>query len=56
MQPARLDLWTPGWRAAVFVLAGTSIGCLLAEFFQVCSISRWAAADDSSLLRRRGPA
>src|SRR3954469_20041210 len=35
-QPARL--WTPAWRAAVFALSATSIWCLMAEFYKLCSM------------------
>lgn len=34
----RESLWTPAWRALVFVLAATSIWCLLAEFYGLCSM------------------
>jgi hypothetical protein len=30
--------WTAPWRAVVFVLAATSIWCLLAEMYQLCSM------------------
>src|SRR6478672_4230749 len=35
-EPARL--WTPAWRAAVFALSATSIWCLMAEFYKLCSM------------------
>ena len=33
-----LALWTPAWRALVFVLAASSIWCLLAQFYGLCSM------------------
>ena len=33
-----VHLWTPAWRAVVFVLAAASIWCLLAEFYGLCSM------------------
>lgn len=35
---ARMQLWTPCWRWAVFILSATSIWCLLAEFCGICSM------------------
>jgi hypothetical protein len=35
---ARLRLWTPAVRALVFILAASSIWCLLAEFYGLCSM------------------
>jgi hypothetical protein len=37
LSPPR-TLWTPAWRAVVFVLAASSIWCLLAEFYGLCSM------------------
>jgi hypothetical protein len=31
-------LWTPAWRLAVFALSATSIWCLMAEFYKLCSM------------------
>jgi hypothetical protein len=39
--PCHIDcahLWTPAWRAAVFLLSATSIWCLMAEFYKLCSM------------------
>jgi uncharacterized MnhB-related membrane protein len=32
----RLHLWTPAWRAVVFILSAMSIWCLLADFYHLC--------------------
>lgn len=34
----RLSMWTPAWRVVVFALSATSIWCLLAEFYGLCSM------------------
>lgn len=34
----RWNFWTAGWRWLVFLLASTSLGCLLADFYQFCSM------------------
>ena len=31
-------MWTPAWRFAIFMLSATSIWCLLAEFYGLCSM------------------
>jgi hypothetical protein len=33
---SRLHLWTPAWRAVVFILSAMSIWCLLADFYHLC--------------------
>ena len=37
----RRNLWTPLWRAIVFVLAATSIACLLTEFYGLCPMRQF---------------
>src|SRR5258708_35045481 len=32
------DFWTPAWRFVAFMLAASSIWCLLAEFYGLCSM------------------
>lgn len=34
----RPNLWSPGWRGVAFALAASSILCLLADFYRVCSM------------------
>ena len=41
---ARVCLWTSPWRIFVFALATTSLGCLLAQFYGVCSMRFFALA------------
>lgn len=36
--------WTPAGRAVIFALAGTSIACLLADFYGLGSLRLWAGA------------
>jgi hypothetical protein len=36
------ERWTVGWRLLIFILASTSLGCLLAQFYNVCSMGRFA--------------
>jgi len=36
--------WTPGWRLLAFLLSTTSLGCLLAQFYGICSMRIFAAA------------
>jgi hypothetical protein len=36
--PDRFCRWTPQGRAIVFLLSATSIWCLLAEFYGLCSM------------------
>ncbi len=36
--------WSPAWRGAVFVLASTSLGCLLADFYGICPMRTFAGA------------
>ena len=31
-------MWTSTWRAVIFILSATSIWCLLAEFYGLCSM------------------
>ena len=38
------SFWTPAWRTVVFVLAATSIWCLLAEFYGLCSMRTFTFA------------
>ena len=46
MEPGsnRPNLWTPTGRAIIFALAATSIWCLLAEFYGVCSMRTFTFA------------
>lgn len=41
---ARNSRWTPGFRIVVFLLASTSLGCLLADFYGVCSMRFFTVA------------
>src|SRR5690242_4051291 len=34
----RVNLWSPWWRCIAFTLASSSILCLLADFYRVCSM------------------
>lgn len=36
------SFWTPAWRAVVFFLSATSIWCLLAEFYGLCTMRTFA--------------
>jgi len=36
--------WSAAWRIAVFLLASTSLGCLLADFYGVCSMRLFTEA------------
>ena len=36
------NYWTPGGRALVFLLASSSIACLLFDFYQICSMRGFA--------------
>src|SRR5258707_5398637 len=38
---ARPTLWTPPVRAVIFILAATSIACLLTEFYGVCPMRQF---------------
>src|SRR2546421_10848767 len=38
MSNPQRTFWTPPCRAAIFLLAATSIWCLLAEFYGLCSM------------------
>jgi len=38
MSDSKISLWTPAGRALIFTLAASSIWCLLAEFYGLCSM------------------
>ena len=42
MAETKRDFWTPAGRAVVFVLGSSSIACLLADFYRVCSMRQFA--------------
>ena len=45
--------WTPTWRTIIFVLAATSIWCLLAEMYHLCSMqffTLWILITETTVL------
>ena len=36
--------WSPAWRITVFLLASTSLGCLMADFYGICPMRTFAVA------------
>jgi hypothetical protein len=39
-----VSFWSPGWRAVAFILSASSIWCLLAEFYGLCSMRTFTFA------------